>query len=497
MLRSQLKSYSGADPIWGFVSLVGSERFTGEAVLGPTPRVHLYAVDGRVYYAERDDDRPVGARLLAAGSITAAQLDQGSVDVGGMPSLARLFQRQPLIDRDAVELTIEAATESLLESVADLAAGEVEVFPLRHHPSGIHHWLRSAGAVPLHAASMSVRTVSAAVVAAPQEAAQIVDESPAPDLAAAGVVSAVDGEIAEVSVADAPIPVRDAATPEPTASATADPAATLPERPEFTSDGASDSAAETDGATPPELAALRWGVDVDGPDEGADNTGGDAETDAETDASGADSPDTADETDDTMSDDTMSDDTMSDDTMSDDTMSDDTMSDDTMSGSGPDRSTAPAGVAELPLVARLAPLPSTDTAHLSGLPDADELPPLGAVTYLPSSLSSSDGHSVPTTDRLADAEVNIFAPTPPAAGDDLPKLAAAPIGVDQLMSDQAASAASAVSGQPSQPNSLAAVEIWEMVDNITAAPPAAPASTPSADESLARGWRKGTKNKSR
>ena len=472
MLRSQLKSYSGADPIWGFVSLVGSERFTGEAVLGPTPRVHLYAVDGRVYYAERDDDRPVGARLLAAGSITAAQLDQGSVDVGGMPSLARLFQRQPLIDRDAVELTIEAATESLLESVADLAAGEVEVFPLRHHPSGIHHWLRSAGAVPLHAASMSVRTVSAAVVAAPQEAAQIVDESPAPDLAAAGVVSAVDGEIAEVSVADAPIPVRDAATPEPTASATADPAATLPERPEFTSDGASDSAAETDGATPPELAALRWGVDVDGPDEGADNTGGDAETDAETDASGADSPDTADET-------------------------DDTMSDDTMSGSGPDRSTAPAGVAEVPLVARLAPLPATDTAHLSGLPDADELPPLGAVTYLPSSLSSSDGHSVPTTDRLADAEVNIFAPTPPAAGDDLPKLAAAPIGVDQLMSDQAASAASAVSGQPSQPNSLAAVEIWEMVDNITAAPPAAPASTPSADESLARGWRKGTKNKSR
>ena len=31
MIRSQLNSYSGADPIWGFVALIGSERYTGEA----------------------------------------------------------------------------------------------------------------------------------------------------------------------------------------------------------------------------------------------------------------------------------------------------------------------------------------------------------------------------------------------------------------------------------------------------------------------------------
>ncbi|MEI7547798.1 MAG: hypothetical protein WCK21_07045, partial [Actinomycetota bacterium] len=144
MVRSQLNSYSGNDPIWGFVALVGAERFTGEAAVGLDPRVHLFAADGRVYYAEREGEPPVGTRLVSCGAITAAQLEAGSVRLGGTASMARLFQRQPLIDRDAVELTIEHATEALLESVANKPVGMPEVFPLRHHPAGLHHWLRSA-----------------------------------------------------------------------------------------------------------------------------------------------------------------------------------------------------------------------------------------------------------------------------------------------------------------------------------------------------------------
>jgi hypothetical protein len=138
MIRSQLNTYNGGDPIWGFVALVGSERFTGEAAVGLDPRVRLFAVDGRVYFAEREGDAPVGAQVL-----TADQLERAGVRVNGVTSLARMFHRDPTIDRDAVELSIAAATETLIESIANKAVGMPEVFPLRHHSSGMHHWLQN------------------------------------------------------------------------------------------------------------------------------------------------------------------------------------------------------------------------------------------------------------------------------------------------------------------------------------------------------------------
>ena len=146
MVQSQLSAYSGSDPVWGFVALVGSEQFTGEAAVGLDPRVRLFAVEGRIYFAEREDDAPVGTRLVNCGAITANQLARGAVHAGGNESLARLFQRDATIDRDAVELTIEAATESLLASIAHNPVGMPEVFPLRYHSAGLHHWLRGATA---------------------------------------------------------------------------------------------------------------------------------------------------------------------------------------------------------------------------------------------------------------------------------------------------------------------------------------------------------------
>jgi len=161
MVRSQLTSYSGNDPIWGFVALVGSERFTGEAAVGLDPRVRLFAVDGRVYFAEREGDAPIGARLVNCGAVTAAQLEHGSVRVGENDSLARLFQRNPAIDRDAVELTVELASEALLEAVANKPVGLPEVFPLRHHPAGIHHWNREGA----QAATLSPTVITHAAIA--------------------------------------------------------------------------------------------------------------------------------------------------------------------------------------------------------------------------------------------------------------------------------------------------------------------------------------------
>ena len=162
MIRSQLNSYSGADPIWGFVALIGSERYTGEAAVGIDPRVRLFAVDGRVYFAEREGDAPIGTRLVNCGAVSTTQLEAGVVQIGETTSLARLFQRQPSIDRDAVELTIELATESLLDSIANKAVGMPEVFPLRHHSSGVHHWLR-AGAAPAPLPVVEVPAVAAPV----------------------------------------------------------------------------------------------------------------------------------------------------------------------------------------------------------------------------------------------------------------------------------------------------------------------------------------------
>ncbi len=158
MVQSQLSAYSGSDPVWGFVALVGSDQFTGEAAVGLDPRVRLFAVEGRIYFAEREDDAPAGTRLVNCGAMSANQLARGAVQAGGHQSLARLFQRDATIDRDAVELTINASTESLLASIAQNPVGMPEVFPLRHHPAGIHHWLQ--GAPPVAAAEHGIEEVA-------------------------------------------------------------------------------------------------------------------------------------------------------------------------------------------------------------------------------------------------------------------------------------------------------------------------------------------------
>ena len=169
MIRSQLNSYSGADPIWGFVALIGNERYTGEVAVGIDPRVRLFAVDGRVYFAEREGDAPIGTRLVSCGVVSTTQLEAGGVQIGDTTSLARLFQRQPSIDRDAVELTIELATETLLESIANKAVGMPEVFPLRHHSSGVHHWLRDS------AAATSLPVAEAFATAAPADDSRLIE----------------------------------------------------------------------------------------------------------------------------------------------------------------------------------------------------------------------------------------------------------------------------------------------------------------------------------
>lgn len=140
MTRTELQDYGGEGPIWGLVQQLATERWTGQLVVGIDPRIELSVSDGRVYFAQRTDDPPLGARLVGTGVLTFEQLRNGGVKVGDTISLARLFQREPSVDRDAVELTIERLTEQLLAQFAEHPVGQMEVRPLQHHPSGIHQW---------------------------------------------------------------------------------------------------------------------------------------------------------------------------------------------------------------------------------------------------------------------------------------------------------------------------------------------------------------------
>ncbi len=207
MIRSQLNSYSGADPIWGFVALIGNERYTGEAAVGIDPRVRLFAVDGRVYFAEREGDAPIGTRLVSCGVVSTTQLEAGGVQIGDTTSLARLFQRQPSIDRDAVELTIELATESLLESIANKAVGMPEVFPLRHHSSGVHHWLRDSVAVT------TLPVADAFATAAPADDSRLIEAVTLEEEVAVEEVAVEEAAIDVEPVVEA-IPVEEAVAAE-------------------------------------------------------------------------------------------------------------------------------------------------------------------------------------------------------------------------------------------------------------------------------------------
>ena len=211
MIRSQLNSYSGADPIWGFVALIAREEFTGEAAIGIDPRVRVFAVDGRVYFTEREGDAPIGTRLLESGAVTPGQLERGTVQIGDVASLARLFHREPSIDRDQVELTIELATESLLESIANKAVGMPEVFPLRHHLSGIHQWRRaSTTTVPATIVQLSIAEAQT-VEAEPVEVEPVEVEAMAVEVE----VAQVDVEVAQVEVEAEAEPVEVDAVVEP------------------------------------------------------------------------------------------------------------------------------------------------------------------------------------------------------------------------------------------------------------------------------------------
>ena len=133
---------SGSLPQAGATTLdvARAHVFTGELTFLIEPAVRMYLDCGIVYYAERVGDLPLGSRLLQAEVVDAVQLHRGVVSIGDVDHLGRLFERDDTVDRDAVMVLVEEATDQLVEEVANSVTAAVTVTAHRHHPSGIHRW---------------------------------------------------------------------------------------------------------------------------------------------------------------------------------------------------------------------------------------------------------------------------------------------------------------------------------------------------------------------
>lgn len=150
-------SVSGPQPVWMTLDQARERAFTGEIVFEVDPEVLAYLDNGIVYYAERSSDPSLGRRLLDAGVIETDQLERGTVRVGDVEHLGRLFDRDDSVDRDAVLVVTETSTENLIAELANRAVATVRVTAYRHHPSGVHRWF--VAQVDAHAPARAAQSV--------------------------------------------------------------------------------------------------------------------------------------------------------------------------------------------------------------------------------------------------------------------------------------------------------------------------------------------------
>jgi hypothetical protein len=160
-----------ADPTpraaWQVIDAARQQAITGELVLGTAPPTRVYLLDGEVYFAERSTDGTLPVRLLAEAVLTHEQLRDGVVMVDGVDHLGRLFERQPLIERDAVETCVELMTEQVLTEIAEQGVSSARLTLYRRHRNGIDRWQVGRSRARLAAAPLAP-TVVAEPAALPQ-----------------------------------------------------------------------------------------------------------------------------------------------------------------------------------------------------------------------------------------------------------------------------------------------------------------------------------------
>ena len=138
----------GARPVWAVLDAAGARHFSGEITLHVVPQVRAWFISGELYAAERDGDPAVTERLLALGVLGADDLTAGSVQVGDVVHLGRLFDRVPHLDRDRVELALEILTGEVVGEIADHVVDEISIASYRQHPNGLAKWQKRPSAAP-------------------------------------------------------------------------------------------------------------------------------------------------------------------------------------------------------------------------------------------------------------------------------------------------------------------------------------------------------------
>ena len=136
-------------PGWIVLDAARDHRFTGELSFDVDPEVRVYLDRGTIYLAERTTDPSLGARLIDAGALNAAQLEHGSMRIGDTEHLGRLFERVPSIDRQTTIVMTEMMNDACVGWLARQVVRGVVSTPYRHHPAGIHRWERPDDVVDL------------------------------------------------------------------------------------------------------------------------------------------------------------------------------------------------------------------------------------------------------------------------------------------------------------------------------------------------------------
>ena len=135
---------AGAQPGWVVLNCARDERFTGQIVFHTQPEIEVYFDFGMTYHAVSAGDLTLSEQLVAAGVVVPAQIERGTVRVGKVDHLGRLFDRDSSIERDSVMVALELATDDVIATIANHPPTSFSVTAYRHHASGVHRWFASS-----------------------------------------------------------------------------------------------------------------------------------------------------------------------------------------------------------------------------------------------------------------------------------------------------------------------------------------------------------------
>lgn len=185
---------AGEQPGWRVLDAARAQQFTGEVRFETQQAVSIYFDGGHAYCAVSAGDPSFCQRLIDAGVADPAQLERGVIRIGNVENLGRLFDRDPSIDRDAVMVVLELATDHVVTTVANTVTSSFSLTAYRHHASGVHRWFVAPSDQPSH---------SSAQLAPVGEVAQI-DSSVTGDLPGFSGLADDDGSDGDGSDGDGP-----------------------------------------------------------------------------------------------------------------------------------------------------------------------------------------------------------------------------------------------------------------------------------------------------